>query len=152
MRPKLWFYFILYFGKWFVIWMCDLRFDLRFAHHCDVLNRLTTSAVPLCLRMISTAGAKFMYVWPPVLLSCELLTCYDLLQQVDGATHDAGGTLDAVCKCHDPELATGQSFLNPVLPDRPDPWCTWNCWPDPNRIHDGLITKWCIFINSVKDN
>jgi len=36
--------------------VCDLRFDLRFAHHCDVLNLLTTTAVPLCLPVISTSG------------------------------------------------------------------------------------------------
>ena len=67
-----------------------------FTELSDVLDRLSTSTDPLIL-----AGDVNIRLErssdPGTVEFSDLLSSYGLVQQVTGATHDAGGTLDVVC-------------------------------------------------------
>jgi len=81
----------------------------------NLLDQQSTSANPVIVA--SDVSIRLERTSEPSTVELnKLLACYSLTQHVDGATHDAGGTLDAVCTRLDlPSLTV--NILDIGLPD-----------------------------------
>ena len=78
---------------------------LFFTELADLLDRLSTFVDPVVLA--GDVNIRLERKSDPLTVEfCDLIACYGLVQQVCEVTHDAGGTLDAVCTRDDLPLPT----------------------------------------------